>query len=128
MNTKTGEQVLKELPLDGGVYINAEYCPNGLRLVTSGKTARVWDAQSGLLISEVKEDGPIYIARLSADGQRLLTVSTTPDKTAQVWNANTGRALTGPVKIGWSKTAQFSPDAKWVLSAGLGHARIWDAT
>jgi serine/threonine protein kinase/WD40 repeat protein/thiol-disulfide isomerase/thioredoxin len=127
-DSKTGEQLVRLTPLDGGAYIAAEFCPNGLYVVTSGKTARVWDAQTGLQIGrDAKEDGPIYIARLSADGERLLTVSTTPDKTAQVWNANTGRALTGPVKIGWSKTAQFSPNGQWVLSAGLGHVRLWDA-
>jgi eukaryotic-like serine/threonine-protein kinase len=126
-DSRTGERLVGPLPLDGGGYISAEFCPKGLRVATSGKTARVWDAQTGSLICEVKQDGSITIARFSPDGQRLLTYATSPDYTAQVWNANTGRALTGPVKV-LPRTAQFSPNGQWVLTAGRGGAELWDTS
>ncbi len=121
-DVKTGAQLIG--PLEGGT-LSAEFSPDGLRVVTSGETARVWDAQTGKLICELKHDLHLWLARFSRDGQRVLTIS--PDRTAQVWNANTGRAISGQLRNGWSKTGQFSPDGRWVLSAGFGEARVWDA-
>ena len=127
-DSSTGGQLVGPLPLDGYGYSSGEFSSNGERMVTCGMTARVWDARTGSLIREVKEDGPIFVAQLSPDGERLLTVSTGLDKTAQVWNATTGRALTGPIKLGWSKTTQFGPNAEWVITAGSGQVRLWKAT
>jgi WD40 repeat protein len=128
-DARTGGQLVGPLWLEGGDFISAEFCPNGLRVVTSGKTARVWDAQSAVMVSEVKEDDPIFIAHLSANGERLLTVSGGQNRTARVWNATTGRPLTGPISIGWGKTSQFDPSGEWVLSAGIFEsARLWSAT
>jgi eukaryotic-like serine/threonine-protein kinase len=109
-------------------YTSGEFSANGLQAVTTGRTARIWDALTGSLIHEVKEEGPIFMAHLSADGELLLTLSTAPDYTAQVWKAKTARALSGPLDIGRCRAMQFAPSGHWVLSAAMGEAaRLWDA-
>ena len=50
------------------------------------KTARLWDAASGKQIGEpMKHESPLFSARFSPNGQRVVTAST--DGTARLWDA-----------------------------------------
>ena len=62
----------------------------------------------------------------SADGTQLVTASR--DRDARIWDVATGetrmilRGHFGPVQ-----DARFSPDGRWVVTAGPGRAGLWDA-
>ena len=62
----------------------------------------------------------------SADGTRLVTASR--DHDARIWDARTGRLLqllTG--HFGTVADARFSPDGRWVVTAGPITAGLWNA-
>lgn len=66
---------------------SATYSPDGKRIVTASadKTARVWEAETGRQVAELKGHGDIvWSATYSPDGKRIVTASA--DKTARVWN------------------------------------------
>jgi eukaryotic-like serine/threonine-protein kinase len=107
----------------------AQFSPDGTRLVTaSGDSARLWDAQSGQLVTgPLKHDGDVNSAQFSPDGQRILTASS--DNAARVWDARNGRLVTGPLKHdGDINSAQFSPDGQRIVTSSSDNtARVWDA-
>jgi len=109
---------------------SAEFSPDGRRVVTASfdKTARVWDAQTGLpLTGPLNHAGRLWSAQFSPDG--LCVVTASDDKTARVWDAQTGQPLTPALKHGDSVTvAKFSPDGQRVVTASDdATARVWDA-
>jgi WD40 repeat protein len=117
---------------------NAEFSLDGQRIVTASDdgTARVWSATSGELLASLQGDGTIWRAIFSPDGQRVLTASL--EHTARVWNPTTGKLLFTTMRIQngyptWSgydpvQHAVFSPDGKFILTAGDGNtARVWNA-
>ena len=109
--------------------MSAQFSPDGQRVVTASadKTARVWDAKTGLPLTEpLKHDGAVNSAQFSPDGRRVVTAS--DDKTARVWDAKTGLPLTEPLKHdGAVISAQFSPDGQRVVTASYEKSvRIWE--
>ena len=73
---------------------SAAFSPNGGRFVTASKdkTARVWMADSGALIAELKGHADwVLSAAFSPEGSRIVTASR--DKTARVWMAATGALI-----------------------------------
>ena len=76
---------------------------------------------------KLKHRAPVWSARFSPDGQRVVTAS--EDRTARVWDAATGQPLTEPVLHKWIViSARFSPDGKRIVTASLDRtARVWDA-
>jgi WD40 repeat protein/serine/threonine protein kinase len=114
----------------GGTVACAQFSPDAKRIVTASadKTARVWDAQTGLPLTEpLKHDGTVSSAEFSPEGNRVVTASA--DKTARVWDAQTGQPLTEPLKHGGTvSSAQFSPEGTRIATASEdGTARVWDA-
>jgi WD40 repeat protein len=115
----------------GVVVHRARYSPDGRRIVTASEdhTARVWDAETGRLLIELKgqHQQAVHSASYSSDGRRIVTAS--EDHTAQVWDADTGRSLTtlkGHTERVFS--ANYSPDGRRIITASWDHtARIWDA-
>jgi WD40 repeat protein len=62
----------------------------------------------------------------SSDGARLVTASR--DHDARIWDATTGRfvrLLEG--HFGAVNDARFSPDGRWIVTAGPRTAGLWDA-
>lgn len=119
--------VLKE---HTGQLSSAMFAPDGRRLVTvsDDQTARVWDAQTGASLFELRgHQRPVRFAAFSRDGRYVVTTSL--DKTARVWEVATGREVA--VLEGHSENvlrATFSPDGGLVATASADNtARVWDA-
>jgi WD40 repeat protein len=124
----------------------ADFSADGRHFLTEGwdGAARVWDAGTFQLISEMKGfHRPLQAARFSPDGKRVVTIYNGcevmmhpggkrclyTDRMAHVWDARTGKEV---VRLRKHQSrivsAEFSPDGKHVLTASLdGTARIWDA-
>ena len=112
-----------------GSVCSASFSSDGTRIVTgsSDKTARVWDARTGMPILELKghTDG-VWSVSFCPDGTRIVTGSS--DGTAKVWDARTGTLLldlkghTGAVQ-----SASFSPDGTRIVTGSHdGTAKVWD--
>jgi len=92
------------------------------------ETARIWDANSGALITELQgHTGWVNSASFSIDGSRVVTAS--GDKTAQVWSVESGALITVlQGHTGWVNSASFSIDGSRVVTASDDAiAQVWDA-
>jgi WD40 repeat protein len=119
--------VLKE---HTGPLWSACFAPDGKRLVTvsDDNTGRVWDAQTGAPLFELRgHQGPVRYAAFSPDSRYVVTTST--DKTARVWNVETGREVAALEGHGKNVLrAAFSPDGRQVVTASVDNtARLWEA-
>jgi len=113
-----------------GALYDAEYSPNGTRIVTASNdhSARIWDAATGRQIMVLNgHTGLVISAAYSPDGTRIVTTSY--DHTARIWDAATGRQIA--VLTGHRDNlsfAAYSPDGTRIVTASSDHtARIWDA-
>jgi WD40 repeat protein/tRNA A-37 threonylcarbamoyl transferase component Bud32 len=157
----TGEQ-LAVLKGHTGPVVGADFSPDGKLVVTASldETARLWQADTGKEVFILKgHTCGVLGAVFSPDGSRLLTTgqgsnftikpnecsiktnsATAEDTAARVWDVGTGREVAA---LHWRKgcafvrTAQFSPDGKRILTAGLHSSAssadcdlpwTWDAT
>jgi len=112
------------------VVLSAAYSPDGSRIVTASidKTARIWDARTGGLITVLSGHGNrLDFAAFSPDGTRVVTAS--QDKTARIWDARTGSQLA--LLSGHADKvycASYSPDGTRIVTASADKtARVWDA-
>jgi WD40 repeat protein len=110
---------------------SAELSPDGQRVITASedKTAKLWDASSGVLIATLSGHGDaVFRAEFSPDGRSIVTASA--DKTAKVWNARDGRfiaSLNG--HEGLVFRAAFSPDGRYIVTASADEtAKVWHAS
>jgi WD40 repeat protein len=126
-----GHQVL--MRLEGVNSASATFSPGGSRVVTgdSDGTARVWDAQSGALVLELRgHTGSVNSVTFSPDGSCLLTGS--QDGTARVWYAGSFEEWPGP-KLRLMSWGDGSPVAGADLvvvgtdSDNLLHIRAFDS-
>ena len=98
----------------------APFSPDGKRIVTAydGRTARLWDGETGKPIGEPLNHGSVRNAAFSPDGKRVVTVS--PDaQTARLWDGETGKPIGEPliVHLNVVYIAAFSPDGKRIVTA-----------
>ncbi len=111
----------------GGI-VSATFSPDGRRILTRSETygtltvtARVWETETGRLLSEPMHDGEhrINFASFSRDGERVVTAS--HRGVAQVWEAATGQpvgerlihARDEPSKFKTAVTLQIGPDGRY---------------
>jgi WD40 repeat protein len=91
------------------------------------KTARVWNASTGLPVTPpLEHNGPVAGAAFSPDGALVITASF--DNTARVWDAATGKPVSLPLVHSSPITAAvFSPDGTRVVTASFDKtARVWN--
>lgn len=132
-----GEPALRfagQTALSGGGW-----SPDGSRILTSGYSIQVWEANTGKQITELIPTTDLYIyARWSPDGKRL--ASCAPPEVLQIWDAATGAAIIGGYvhntadndfgdAIDNCMGVEWSPDGKHVLTTNIygSRATIWDA-
>lgn len=105
----------------------ARLSPDRKKLVTAYETAKIWDIQTGKMISEFaghKTRSTISYADISSDGNWAVTSSS--DKTAKVWEVATGKELLTVDNNAWIGSAIFSPDASHVLVNNYRLLSYWD--
>jgi WD40 repeat protein/energy-coupling factor transporter ATP-binding protein EcfA2 len=105
----------------------AAFSPDGSRILTTGKTVRIWDAATATEIAVLRgHDDYVQFAAFTPDGSRIVTAS--EDRTARIWDAATAKqiaVLRGHDDVIWF--AAFSPDGSRIVTASLDKtARIWD--
>ncbi len=133
--TKT---IIYSMPLHGPCWM-AEFSPDDKQIViSSDEGAKVLDLGTGRIISIGHELG-VNTARFSPDGHKIVTAS--KNRTAKVWdvkviwdenwNGKTVWELKPEAAIAtvphkdWVISAEFSPDGKWIVTAGKdGTAKI----
>jgi WD40 repeat protein/serine/threonine protein kinase len=110
------------------VVSDAVFIPDGARILTASrdKTAKLWDAVSGQLITSfVHEDAVVHVA-FSPDGARILTASV--DHSAKLWDALSGKLIASFAHEDRVSDAVFSPDGIRILTASADNtAKLWDA-
>ncbi|HWB12658.1 MAG TPA: protein kinase [Pirellulales bacterium] len=123
------------LPEHTGILWHGSYGPDGRWLLTGAddKTARVWDASTGELQATLTHSRLVKTARLSADGQLLLTIAAADDGGAPtnvcVWNVLSGKSLLRFEHEASVQCAVFSGDGGRVITAcDDGLARLWDTS
>ncbi|MCI0746020.1 MAG: protein kinase [Verrucomicrobia subdivision 3 bacterium] len=93
------------------------------------RVARVWDVGTGKLIGSYEHVGWVLNARLSPDGNRIVTTENGVWE-ARVWNVSSGEQellLRGHSETVWF--ANFSPDGRRIVTTTQGgQAKVWDAS
>jgi WD40 repeat protein len=117
---------LAELKGPVGEMNTVDFSPDGTYVVTvnSDNTARVWEARQRKTLLELREQGPVYCASFSPNGNFIITGSTV----ARIWDRRSGRPVTK--LYGYSGrvySASFSPDGKLVVISSGTTAQIYSA-
>ena len=110
---------------DGQVW-TASFSPDGRTVLTASddKTARLWDAATGMVLQRLTHEDTVGSVSFSPDGRTVVTVS---GRTAWLWDAATGKELQRLTHEGRVDDASFSPDGRTVLTLSDKTARLWDA-
>lgn len=101
---------------------NVAFSPDGLHIVTHGRTAKLWETASGRLVREFVEEGvEIDRATFSPDGKWLLTGGRAP----RLWDMSRNQV---DVRVDHGEdcvTANWSPDGRRVLTLGRT-GKLWE--
>jgi hypothetical protein len=111
----------------GGVVYDAEFSPDGKRIVTasSDRTAVVWTLATRDSIHSAKQDGVVLGAEFDPTGELVLIASKA--RGAQLWNPVTNSMTPLCCHGGDITHAEFSADGHHVVTASFdGTARVWN--
>jgi len=112
---------------DSGIS-RVRFSPDGARLLTTGhdNRARIWNAQSGALLVELKNECAVASGEWSPDGTLVATASD-PNPSLSLWDASTGERrhqLALPAQV---QALAFSPDGSLLLALTIDEAvTVWD--
>ena len=99
--------------------------PDGTRAELVGNDV-VLRRPDGGTVRLVGHRGPVTAVDFSSDGTRVATSS--EDNDARVWDARTGEPLlTLRGHFNAVRDVDFSPDGRWLVTAGPQTAALWDA-
>ena len=96
----------------------------GKRATVHGDRVIVEDLRTGKTVTLVGHSQPITSVHFDRSGERLVTSS--EDHDARIWDAKTGatlHVLRGHFNV--VNDAEFSPDGRWVVTAGPISAGLW---
>jgi WD40 repeat protein len=111
-----------------GPVVRVEFSPDGRLLATASgdEMARLWEVATGKLRRTLR--GHTDFVRdvdFRRDGKVLVTAS--DDSDARTWNVATGRSRVLRGHFGPVVRARFSPNGRWIVTAGPRTAALWDA-
>lgn len=126
---KTLEETVIEQQLVGHTdqVVSVAFSPNGRQVLMGSSndgTARLWDLQTGQVITLTEHSGPVVSVAFSPNGDHLLTGS---GSEARLWNAQTGELIepllehTLPVH-----SVTFSPNGENLLTASGSEVHLWN--
>jgi WD40 repeat protein len=96
----------------------------GRRATIDGNDVIVTELETGKVIRLVDATKPVTSVHFDATGEHLVTSS--EDSKVRIWNAKTGVLETTLVgQFGIVNDASFSPDDRWVVTAGPFSAGLW---
>ena len=96
----------------------------GRRATIDGKNVILTDLNTGKTTRLVGHTKPVTSVHFDSTGAQLVTAS--EDGTARIWSAKTGVSEAPLVgQFGVVNDASFSPDGRWVVTAGLVSAGLW---
>src|SRR5206468_203297 len=102
--------------------------PDGARVVTasSDKTARVWDAKTGVQQARLKgHTGAVTAVAVTPGGTRVVTAS--DDNTARIWDAKSGLQLHQIPHPGGVTAVAVTRDGTRIVTGSRDKvARVWD--
>jgi WD40 repeat protein len=115
------------------VVTAAKYSPSGQFILTAGGggeggAARLWDVRTGEKLRDfIGHTLDInYGADFSHDGKYIVTGSW--DTTIRLWDVQTGKELRQFIgDTNFINGVEFSPDDKYIVSAGRDGVALWDA-
>ncbi|GAB5454680.1 MAG: hypothetical protein Hens2KO_09090 [Henriciella sp.] len=114
-------------PLWSEYVAGAEYLYNRDQLVTwtNYGTIRVWNMETGELVSKMSQKLPLRAGIFVDAGGKLVTRDSAG---ATVWDLNSGREIARIDHLNYVQTIKVSQDQTKILSASMdGTARVWSA-
>ncbi|KAG9309483.1 WD40-repeat-containing domain protein [Chiua virens] len=126
--TDDGKEVTKTMDA-GDVVYNIAVSQDGKWIVSGGgrgtASARVFDAESGELVTELKgHRGAVGAVDVSLDGTRIATGS--DDQTARIWSLSTGNQLQRLPHHCLLAAAKFSPNGRLLATATYSSVQIYE--
>jgi len=110
-----------------GAIVSLTFSHDGNQLLTGSRdaTARIWNLDSGRVLTLSGHRRGVTAARFSPNDRLVATASS--DHDIRLWSARTG-SLVRPVlraHFGAVSDARFSDNGRWLVSAGPGTAGLW---
>ncbi len=133
-DTQKGTLVYSPLENKGTVR-RAHFTPDGARIITTGSYTRIWEAATGIPITEPLKVShcSAWDADLSPDGKLVAVAPASPYSdwgcAPMLWNIESGETVVSEQKGGqWHYATVFSPNSRNVASGGsAGFAWVWNA-